>query len=289
MSAVMSLRLFIRWGTIALLLLVAGGGGAEPVSPWQRVVVIGASASAGFTVYEPFGGTNTLKCRLSYYVESALATPHEPVRNLAVALLFLNPEGLGQQQVEVALTRKPTLLMGVDFLFWYGYGDGLSDDERRLRFNRGLKLLESFQCPMVVGDIPDASYATNSGIISPGQVPSPAVLAWANQRLKEWAALHTNVTILPLAHLMKAIVAHESLTGHGEVLTAKYSAEMLQADHLHPTPRGAAWLALEALDVFTAKGGAALAREVRWNPETVYQAGLKLSQQPAKATSPAAR
>jgi hypothetical protein len=28
-------------------------------SPWQRVVVIGASASGGFVLSEPFGGTNT--------------------------------------------------------------------------------------------------------------------------------------------------------------------------------------------------------------------------------------
>jgi len=34
-------------------------------SVWQRVVVIGASASGGFVLSEPFGGTTTTKCKLN--------------------------------------------------------------------------------------------------------------------------------------------------------------------------------------------------------------------------------
>jgi len=279
------LKSFIQCALAALVVFVAGPIRAGFASPWQRIVVIGASASAGFTITEPFGGTNTLKCRLGYYLESAITAPHEPIRNYSAALLFLNPEGLGQQQVEVAANVKPTLVFGVDFLFWYCYGDDLSDDERRQRFDRGLHLLEQFQCPLVIGDMPDASYATNSGIISVSQVPSAAVLSSSNARLRQWAAAHTNVTILPLSQLMKNINGHQPVVCHGRVATAQEAAKMVQDDHLHPTPLGAAWLALQALDIYTAKAGHGLAKDVRWNPDKVFSAGFSLSQQPASAAS----
>jgi hypothetical protein len=283
------LKSFIQCTVAVLWFFVAVPTRADSVSPWQRVVVIGASASAGFTITEPFGGTNTLKCRLAYYWESALTVPHEPIRNYSAALLFLNPEGLGQQEVEVAAKVNPTLVLGVDFLFWYCYGDDLSDSDRRQRFDRGLHLLEQFQCPLVVGDIPDASYATNSGIISASQVPSAAVLSRANLRLRQWAETHTNVTIVPLSHLMKTINARQTVTCHGVVATAQESAAMVQDDHLHPTPLGAAWLALQTLDVFTAKADHGLAKDVRWKPSQVFKAGYILSQHPPPATTTSTR
>ena len=72
------------------------------------------------------------------------------------------------------------LVVGVDFLFWFCYGEGSTDAGRAQRFETGLKLLEQIPCPLVVGDIPDASSATNTGILSIAQVPSGEFLpaAW---------------------------------------------------------------------------------------------------------------
>jgi len=274
---------FIRCAVAALLFLVAGPVRADLASPWQRVVVIGASASAGFTLTEPLGGPDSLKYRLAYYWESALTAPHEPIRNYAMALLFMNPEVLGQQQVEVAVKTDPTLVFGVDFLFWYCYGDDLSDEDRRLRFDHGLRLLEEFKCPVVVGDLPDASYATNSEIISASQVPSATVLRRSNLRLSQWAETHTNVIILPLSRLMKTINGHQTVVCHGVVATAQQAAAMVQNDHLHPTPLGAAWLALQTLDVFTAQADHGLAKDILWNPAEVFKLGYALSQKPPPA------
>jgi hypothetical protein len=271
-------RSLVYAGLVGWAVLSVEIGRADATLPWERVVVIGASASAGFMITEPFGGTNTLKCRLQYYLDAAFLVPHEPVRNLATAMFFLNPEGLGEQQVEAAVKAKPTLVVGVDFLFWYCYGDDLNDDGRKALFERGLKLLEQFQCPVIVGDIPDASYATNSGIISAAQVPSPAVLKGANARLQQWVAVHTNVTLVPLTRLMRAINSHQSLECHGQVLPYDVATPMIQEDHLHPTSRGAAWLALEILDVFTAKAGPDRVKEIQWDDETVYLTGRGRSQ-----------
>src|ERR1041385_1598494 len=87
--------------------------------PWDRIVMIGASASAGFTESEPLGGPNSAQYRLSRYVEAALSVPHEPVQNLANAMFFIQPEAAGRHQLDQALKSKPTLVIGVDFLFWF--------------------------------------------------------------------------------------------------------------------------------------------------------------------------
>src|ERR1019366_1990117 len=91
---------------------------AAAESPWSRVVVVGASASSGFVLAEPFGGTNTTKCRLNNYLDAAIIAPHEPVKNLALAILFMNPEAIATQEIQVVTNLNPTLVVGVDFLFW---------------------------------------------------------------------------------------------------------------------------------------------------------------------------
>ena len=264
-------------GLVLVAVLIFNGSAsfaqtASTNSSWNRIVMIGASASAGFVFSEPFGGTNTTKCRLNYYLNAALKVPHEPVKNLASALFFLMPETAGRMQVEQAVQARPTLVVGVDFLFWFCYGQGTNDAERLQRFDAGLKLLEAIKGPLVLGTIPDASFATNSGIISPAQVPSPTALAAANTRLKTWAVAHPQVVLVPLSEFMSAAMADRPLTVHGQTLPAGKTRAILQNDLLHPAPRGAAWLALGILDAAVKRPGFSPV-DVRWNAEEVFQLG----------------
>lgn len=261
--------LLVLWAAVFELQLFA----AE--SPWQRVVVIGASASAGFVLSEPFGGTQTARCRLNRYLDAAIATPHAPVKNIASALFFLNPESFGPLQVEAATNDHPSLVIGADFLFWFCYGDGGSDAERAARFENGLKLLDEIHCPLVVGDIPDASSATNTGIISLAQVPSETARRAANQRLREWAARHPQVTIMPLAGFMRATKANRAIKIHGRSWPAGTTRSLLQPDQLHPAPQGTAALALGILDVLTARQREFPAQDIRWNHSEVFQLGSR--------------
>ncbi len=252
-------------------------------SVWQRVVVIGASASGGFVLSEPFGGTNTTKCKLNYYLDAAISAPHAKPKNLATALLFLSPEAIATQEVEGATNLQPTLVIGVDFLFWFCYGDGRTDAERAHRFEDGLKLLERIPCPLVVGDIPDASSATNSGIISPAQVPSESARRAANARLKQWAKSHPQVTVAPLAEFMRAVKANAAIKLHNETLPAGKTRALLQADGLHPNPRGAAVLTLGILDALVKAQPKFPAKEIRWNANEVFRDGLKEATRPVPA------
>ena len=244
--------------------------------------MVGASASAGFTVSEPFGGTNTLRLRLSRYVDAAVVAPQEPVLNLAHAMFFLQPELTGRTQMTHALKEQPSLLLGVDFLFWFCYGKGTNDAERLLRFEEGLKLLEPVTCPLVLGDIPDASAAVNI-MLRPDQIPTTNAMAAANARLKAWVATRANVSIVPLSQFIQAAAGNQPLIVHGVSLPAGKTRTLLQDDHLHPSPSGTAAIALATLAELQAKQKFPDA-EVRWDLAGLVNAvrdSLRVSQNPS--------
>ncbi|MDR3458779.1 MAG: hypothetical protein P4N60_15120 [Verrucomicrobiae bacterium] len=262
-----------RFLCVFIVLLQAVTFAAE--SPWSRVVVIGASASGGFVLAEPFGGTNTTNCKLHYYLDAALTTPHAPLKNFGTAMFFLSPDAMAVQEIQAVTNNRPTLVVAVDFLFWFCYGEQDSEAARAQHFEYGLKLLEQIPCPLIVGDIPDASSATNTGIIGSEQVPGEPARRAANERLKKWAAAHPHVTIVPLAEFMRAVKSDEAIKLHNATLPAGSTRTLLQADGLHPTPRGAAVLSLGIWDAFIKAHPKISAKEINWNATEVFQAGLK--------------
>lgn len=236
--------------------------------------MIGASASAGFTESEPFGGPITPQLRLSRYVDAALLAAHEPVRNLASAMFFMQPEGQGQSQSERALKSDPSLLVALDFLFWFCYGDGATDKERLDRFEKGLKFLEPFHCPIIVGDLPDASAAVER-MLTPDEIPSPTALAAANRRLKQWAAARKQTVVIPLSAFMRNAMANKPLTVHGHTLAEGKTRVLLQDDKLHPSAAGCAVLALAIFDSFLSSQPALPATDIRWDAKEVYRLALE--------------
>src|SRR5437879_6415099 len=214
---------------VALLLALSGplavaGETEKPLtpgskSPWGRIVMIGASATAGFTESEPLGGPTTPQYRLSRYVDAALLAPHEPVQTLAHTMFFMDAEATGRDPIDRALKARPTLVVGIDFLFWFCYGDGPTEKDRLQRFETGLKLLEAVHCPLVLGDIPDASGASND-MLPADQIPSAETITAANRRLKEWAAARRQVVLVSLSDFMRNVMANRAITIHGRTLSA---------------------------------------------------------------------
>lgn len=273
-------RAFAQWLLLFAAIFPFTVPADEPAaqSPWNRIVVIGASASAGFVLTEPLGGTNTTNCKLRFYLDAAITVPHQPLRDFSTALMFLNPDNFSRQQVAAAVAAKPTLVIAVDFLFWSCYGDGPTDADRLQRFDAGLKLLEQIPCPLVVGDIPDASSATNTGIISSEQVADAAVRAAANARLKKWAASRPQVVIVPLAKFMYDVSHDKAVKIHGLTFPTGKTRAFLQDDQLHPTPPGAALLTLGILDALVTREPEFPARDIHWNPREVYRLGYQSAQ-----------
>jgi hypothetical protein len=280
-------RLLNLFGAVTVALLWMGanfGAAAEPVgvaaermttnSPYERIVLVGASATAGFTQSELLGGTNTPRYSLHRYMDAALIAPHEPVRNLGTSLFFFQAETTGRTQIEQALTTKPTLVVGIDFLFWYCYGRNSTEEQRIERFERGLKLLERVDCPLVLGDIPDASRAVGK-VLSVEEVPSSRVITEVNRRLKDWAAKRPNVVIVSLADFLRTGLANEAFTVHGHLLEKGKTRMLIQGDTLHPTPPGAAVLAVVVLDAVQKlmKQPESLGDVVHWDPKEVFRLG----------------
>ena len=259
------------WLALLARCVWADAGAAE--SPWSRVVVIGASGSAGFVITEPFGGPETTDCKLRFYLDAAIAAPHPRLQDFSTALMFMNPDALGPQQVETAVAARPTLVIGIDFLFWSCYGRGLTDAGRLQHFEAGLQLLDQLHCPLVIGDIPDASAATNTDILSVDMLADSAVRAAANQRLKTWAASRPRVAIVPLADFMRHVAANQLVTVHGRKFAAGKTRGFLQADELHPTPRGVALLALGIFDALVKRDPEFPASDIRWSQAEVFRLG----------------
>lgn len=257
-------------------------------SPFARIVMIGASVSAGFTESELFGGPKTVQFRLHHYLNAALLVPHEPVTNLANAMFFLAPEAEAQRQLERAAKTKPTLVVAVDFLFWFCYGDVDTEQQRLEQFEKGLKFLESVHCPLVVGDIPDAAAAVKTGMLRAEQVPTDKTISAANQRLKAWANGRPQVAILSISSFLRNALANQPLTIHKLTVPQGKTRALLQSDLLHTTARGCAALALAILD---ATPSTSPKNDVRWNFDEVFSRGYYSSQphtnNPAKPPGPA--
>ena len=83
----------------------------EP-SLFERVAVIGASASAGFG----------LEVRLGGVVEAALGERVVEVLDAGDSFFFTSPVSRGQAAVDKALAFEPTLVPAPDFPFWFAYG-----------------------------------------------------------------------------------------------------------------------------------------------------------------------
>ncbi len=251
------------FAALGFLALVPQEGQEAPPAPHvlERVVVIGASASAGFML--PHG--------LSDALEATIVREHEPIASSPNTLFFLNPLVYGPKEIAEALEAEPTLVVAVDFLFWFGYGltnaEGKplgSEEERLALLEEGLALIAVLDCPVIVGDFPDCSHAIGTMLFEP-QVPSPESLAALNARLTAWAKDRPNVILLPFASLVASILETRTRVsgtlGKGKTLRLKIPKAgagvtlgdwkyepgayelLMQPDDLHPTIEGLAVIA----------------------------------------------
>jgi len=201
----------------------------------ERVVAVGASLTHGF-------GCNLAP---SQVFDEAIRVKHQPVLNLSHELQFLAAPSLGEDQIDRSLDHRPTLVLAIDFLFWYGYGLAFRNktelDRRLKRLRLGLEQLDRLTCPVVVGDLPDMRGASKR-MLHPVQIPSPHVLEALNKELHAWADKKKNVLLIPLSDWVSTLKAGKwtvpaSPDGkHPEtVLTVRIA---LQWDRLHPTRVG---------------------------------------------------
>jgi hypothetical protein len=282
----------------------ASPAAAAPATPAKahRVAVIGASASAGFGCVlreTRDDGEYALGFRLADMIRLACPELELVTSDLASGFFFLAPIKNGAAAAKRAAEFGPDCVLALDFLFWYCYGDdapeggAVTDESQRLaKLELGLKELEKFAVPVLVGDIPDMSPAVGR-MLSPAQMPAKETLRKANARFNEWAAARANIVVVPLASMQRQLMEERALEIRGVRLEGTAETPLLQRDQLHPAPLGLAGLASAiAADLKDALASAAktpVADDCEPEPKATFErarAGLKPSRrtpQPAPA------
>lgn len=190
----------------------------------SRIGVIGASLSAGFDM--------SGRIELAKIVDASLKLPHETL-DTADIYFFMGPSKNGKEAIEKMEKFEPTLVFAIDFLFWFGYGSGWPSREERLK--QGLKLVERLKCPVILGDLPDMSDASET-ILSKGSRPNEK-LKKLNQIIYEWAKTKSNIHMVSLYDCLDCIKKGKPIKINGSSKTFKED-ELMQFDKLHPNKQG---------------------------------------------------
>ena len=206
--------------------------------------MIGASVSAGFQ----------LSANLASALEASIVGEGSTTQTFANSLFFLNPLDVGEAEVDQALEHDPTLVVAVDFLFWYGYGGmnaegaALEEETERLELlEEGLEQLEEFECPLVISDFPDMS-ASVGRMLTRRQMPAPETLTALSKRVRAWAENRPHVIVLPFAQLVHDLGSNEPLKIGRHEWPGGSTRRLLQRDRLHPTLEGLCGIALLVAD-----------------------------------------
>jgi hypothetical protein len=208
----------------------------------QRIAVIGASLSAG----QGLGGKDL---NLAHVIEAGLAAKHGPLIDASDLLTFTSPVSKAKNALAKLEPQDPTLVVGLDYLFWFGYGMNWGGEKERLAaLELGLKSLEGLRCPILLGDFPDMSSAVHAkeAMLPAAAVPAPETLAKLNERLQAWAKDHPNVVVVPVSKLMGKLLAGDELRVGPNLWPKGTVGSLLQTDGLHPTLEGTTGLWLFA-------------------------------------------
>ena len=235
----------------------------SPAPSPLRVFTVGASVSAGFGLSAELATEKDVA--LAVFLEAAL-TERGRERVTFVdegeGWFFNAPYKSGAKLVDAAIEGDADLVVGVDFLFWYAYGNGSRLSPRRAKgLQAGLRQLERLKRPLIIGDLPDISHALKGSgpfgwpIVNRSMFPSPEELDAMNATIREWAKERPEVRVLPLADLMGRYVESKPVRVRDLEWKVSSLGEALQKDLLHPNARGTAWVAMILADEITAVPG----------------------------------
>ncbi|MGI9014637.1 MAG: hypothetical protein ACR2GY_10360 [Phycisphaerales bacterium] len=225
----------------------------------SRIVCVGASATNGFMVSyratdEATGRSQRMNIKMREIIRAGIDVA-EPASSEEMTLepkfadysdlmFFLDSPRVGRRLWARTVKAQPTLIIAIDFLFWFSYGDRnaaseplRSEEERLALLDLGLDLLASANCRVIVGDVPDMSAAVG-GMLSRAQMPENQTLERVNQRIHEWAKTQPHITVVPLADLIAKMNSNEEIVIGRYTWPAGSRDRLIQPDELHPTLDG---------------------------------------------------
>ena len=241
---------------------------------YDRIAVVGASASDGFgvsvradappvdsTAKKPIPIRMNLSDVLRYAAKTTTdGTTSQPVimHHYSSGFFFMNPGPTGRGEIYRALKIKPTLVLGLDFLFWYVYGTVTAEGkpmatgaDRLSNLELGLEQLDRIVnagIPLVIADIADMHDAIGK-MLSENQVPDVQTIENANTRIMEWVKARPLVKIMPLSQILETLKKGGSIDLAGKSWNPAELGELLQDDQLHPTFAGTVVIAAGLIDL----------------------------------------
>ena len=245
----------------------------EPEPAAAPIAVLGASMSAGFDLLRVYRA----QIDLSHVVRAALTSESHEIRSFANTYLFSNPLKLGEDQIEEVRALQPGLVVAIDFPFWFGYGDGMTEEQRLERLERGLAWLEDLEVPVIVGDFPDMRAATEVTsaygfpMLRPNQVPVATTLARLNARMKEWTGAKPTRVLVTLDGFHSALSEGGKVAVRDNEWSGEDLARLLLEDQLHPSVEGNIALVLLALDALVKADVGFGERDVVWDAVRVRE------------------
>jgi len=251
----------IKKAILALLIVLSLTACSQKVTQFslQRVAVTGASVTAGWGQKTPpiKGSISAYKVTMKNIMEGMIATPHDEVGYFGDMMFFNDPAQYGTKLIDQVIAYDPTLVVAIDFMFWFGYDSTIFTDDlvayKMKSFEYGLQLLDKIQVPIIVGDIPDM-HAAIGAMLSSRQVPDAATIANMNMRLRRWAKRHPNVLVVNLHDLVEDLMNDAEIHVYKSVWPAGSQPKLLQKDMLHPTFQGAVAMSLMIPEILGDKG-----------------------------------
>ncbi|MGY8753152.1 MAG: hypothetical protein ACKVIO_04570 [Phycisphaerales bacterium] len=152
---------------LALIFIALPVHAEQPCDVLNRVVVTGASVTAGYGVSTPpiKGDLGAYTINMKHIMEGLITSDHEEVAFYGDLMFFNNSKKNARAYIEKIKLYKPTLVVGVDLLFWFGHGTPPKDCDvpayRMEKLNYALHLLDELSVPMVIGNFPQRKPCKN--------------------------------------------------------------------------------------------------------------------------------
>ncbi|MBL6996827.1 MAG: hypothetical protein ISR75_00115 [Phycisphaerales bacterium] len=233
----------IKAAIFSLFIALTSFADSLPCDILNRVVVTGASVSSGFGVTTPpiKGDLGAYPINMKHILEGVITSDHNEVKFFGDLLFFKKSRANAKAYIKKIKKYKPTLVVGIDFLFWFGHGtppDGNDVSQYRMeKLNFALELLGELKVPIIVGNLPNARQAIGK-TLSANQVPTSETLEKLNERIHAWGEEHENVKIVDVFDLSNKLMDDEAITYLGHTWPAGSQSKLLQQDMLHTTFEG---------------------------------------------------
>jgi len=219
---------------------------------------------------------------MKHIFEGIITSEHQEVKFFGDLLFFRKSKANAQKYIEKIKEYKPTLVIGLDFLFWFGHGTPPKDisvpEYRMEKLNFALHLLEQINAPIIIGNLPDVRVAIGK-VLSATQVPTSATLVKLNDRIQAWGDANENVTVIDAFTLGLKLVNDEAITIHNQSWPAGSQEKLLQDDMLHTTLEGTVAVSLLAISSIELDC-------IETNPEVIMQKACENARKSAKQISP---